>query len=189
MGGTPFHSLTRLVLEEVEKALEAVDDAQAERLITEVLAADKVFACAVGRVLLGVRAFVKRLNHLGIAAWCVGSDTEPAAGPGDLLIVASGSGESVVPLAIAGVARRRGARVAHIGSNPASSLAPLTDVFLRIPAPTRLALPGEIPSRQIMTSLFEQSLFLLGDALALAVAERRGISDVSALWRRHANLE
>jgi 6-phospho-3-hexuloisomerase len=178
-----------MILGELERTLAAVDEEEVERLIGAILQARKVFAAGVGRVLLSLQAFVKRLNHLGIPAWHVGAINEPAITPEDLLIVASGSGESVVPVALARTARRLGARIAHIGSNPASSLAPLVDVFVRVPAPTRLGLPGEVPSGQIMTSLFEQCLLLLGDAVALCIAERKGGPDTSSLWRYHANLE
>ena len=41
---------------------------------------------------------------------------------------------------------------------------------------------------QPMTSLFEQSLLLLGDIVAKMIIERRGL-DMKALWRYHANLE
>lgn len=184
-----FREGCQLVLGELAQALGAVEEAQVEALAQATLAADKVFAVGVGRVLLSLQAMVKRLNHLGIRAWFVGEINEPAITARDLLIVASGSGESVVPLGIARVARRHGARIAHIGSNPKSSMAPLTDLFIRLPVRTRLELPDEIPSRQIMTSLFEQSLLLLGDVLAMILAERRQIRDVSGLWQFHANLE
>ncbi len=189
MSITPFHTRCRMILRELSQALEAVDEAQVERLTGAILDADKVFAVGVGRVLLSLQAFVKRLNHLGVPAWHVGAVNEPAITEKDLLIVGSGSGESVVPVALARTARRLGARIAHIGSNPSSSLAPLSDFFVRVPAPTRLHLAGEIPSGQIMTSLFEQCLFLLGDAVALSIAERRGHADMSVLWQHHANLE
>ena len=105
-------------------------------------------------------------------------------------MVGSGSGESVVPVAIARVAKKCGARVAHIGSNPDSALAPLTDIFLRIPVATRLRRPDKIPSQQIMTSVFDQALYVLGDAIApLDLPRRKGIVDLNGLWQRHANLE
>ena len=52
----------------------------------------------------------------------------------------------------------------------------------------KLALPDEVPSAQIMSSLFEQSLLLYGDIVALAYSRKKGL-DLHALWRRHANLE
>jgi 6-phospho-3-hexuloisomerase len=119
----------------------------------------------------------------------VGAINEPAITERDLLIVGSGSGESAVPVAIARAAKRYAASVAHIGSNPSGAIAPFTDIFVRVPVQTRLGLTGETPSRQIMTSLFEQCILLIGDAIALSIAERKGISDIASLWRFHANLE
>ncbi len=166
-----------------------MDEHEADHLLESILSSEKIFVVAVGRVMLSLQAFVKRLNHLGLSAWDVGATNEPPIGPADLLVVASGSGESVVPLAIARIAKLHGARVAHIGSNPGSSMRKYSDVFVRVPAPTRLSLPGEIPSRQIMTSLFEQCVLVLGDMVSLRIAELRGLADPKSLEGRHANLE
>ena len=91
-------------------------------------------------------------------------------------------------MAIARNAKSLGARVAHIGSNPESSLKPVTDIFVRIPVKTKLAHPGEIDFQQPITSLFEQSLLLFGDSLACIIISRRQL-DLASLWQRHANLE
>ena len=50
-------------------------------------------------------------------------------------------------------------------------------------------LEDEISSRQVMSSLFEQSLLLLADMVALLIVDRKQISDLHALWKKHANLE
>jgi 6-phospho-3-hexuloisomerase len=184
-----FREHWNLILTEISAALESVDPAQVQLLVEAMLKAGTLFFTGVGRVALSLQAMVKRLNHLGFSAWFVGDLAEPAASAGDLLVVGSGSGESVVPVAIAKVAKRHGARVAHIGSNPESALAPLTDIFLRIPVATRLRRPDEIPSQQIMTSVFDQALYILGDAIALELLRRKGIVDLNGLWQRHANLE
>lgn len=60
---------------------------------------------------------------------------------------------------------------------------------MRIPCRTKLALPDEIESAQIMSSLFEQSLLLLLDAAALMIMQEKEIDDVDSLWEKHANLE
>jgi 6-phospho-3-hexuloisomerase len=177
-----------IVLAEVTRALEAVDPGEVDALLQAILAADQVFLIGVGRVMLALQAFAKRLNHLGIRAHCVGDVNEPAITPADLLIVASCSGRSAVPVTIAGIAHRHAARIAHIGSNPGSPLAPFADLFVRIPVHSRLGLPDEIPSQQLMTSLFEQALLLLGDAVALMIARRLGL-EPATLWQFHANLE
>jgi 6-phospho-3-hexuloisomerase len=157
-------------------------------LAQSIKSAEKVFFVGVGRVLLSLEAIAKRLSHLGIHTVVVGQITEPAITDKDLLIVGSGSGESMFPLGIAKKAKQFGATVAHIGSNPQSSMKEHADVFVRMPTQTKLGLADELDSIQPMSSLFEQCLLLLGDSLALMFVEEQGI-DIHDLWRFHANLE
>jgi 6-phospho-3-hexuloisomerase len=177
-----------LVLDEVARALGAVDEAEVDAAVEAIRGARRVFVIGVGRVLLALEAFAKRLNHLGIPAVPVGAIDEPPITEQDLLIAGSGSGESIVPVAIVRKAKSLGARVLSIGSNREGTIAGMADVFLRIPCRTKLARPDEIPSAQPMTSLFEQSLLILCDCLCLLIMERGGI-DPSASARGHANLE
>lgn len=184
----PFDQTYPNVLEEISSALKHVDQQPVQSLINVIDRSDKVFVVGVGRVMLSLQAFAKRLNHLGIQTHCVGDINEPAITDKDLLIVGSASGESLIPTAIAKKAKQFNATIAHIGSNPKSSLSPITDVFVRIPVNTKLHLADEVPSQQIMTSLFEQCLYVFGDTLAWMIAEKRGF-EKEKLWRHHANLE
>lgn len=138
--------------------------------------------------MLSLEAVAKRLAHLGVDTVIVGEITEPAITSEDLLIVGSGSGESLFPLSIAKKAKSFHATVAHIGSNPNSSMKEVTDFFLRIPVQSKLNLAEEVQSVQPMTSLFEQSLLLLGDTIALMLIVEDSI-DMADLWQYHANLE
>jgi 6-phospho-3-hexuloisomerase len=184
----PLRDIYRLILREIGMALDAVDEAQVDSLIEAIMSADQVFLVGVGRVMLVLKTFSKRLNHLGVRTCCVGDVAEPAISAKDLLIVASGSGESVVPVAIARVAARYHARIVHIGSNPESSLKAVTDLFVRIPVKTKLKRAGELESAQPMTNLFDQALYVLCDAVTTMIIERKGL-EMESLWRYHANLE
>ena len=177
-----------LVIDEINVALGTVDPQEIDQLVKLILSSEKVFVVGVGRVLLMLQAFVKRLNHIGINANFVGAIDEPAITQDDLLIVGSGSGESVIPVAIAKVAKKYNAKIVHIGSNAQSSVGAYADLFVRIPCKTKLNLPDEIQSRQPMSSLFEQGLLLLLDIVAMMIVERKGI-DIPSLWKQHANLE
>ena len=177
------------VMAELEKTLLAVDPEQLERLRDEILAADQVFFVGVGRVMLALQCICKRLAHLGIRANYVGEITEPAITKDDLLIVGSGSGASLFPLGIAKKARAAvDCRIVHIGSNPNSEMKEIADFMVRIPVRTKFYLEDEIDSCQPMTSLFEQSVLLLGDILAKMIIEEKGL-DMKSLWQYHANLE
>ncbi len=178
----------RLIVDEIETALSRIDTSDVSDLVSRIAEAEKVFLVGVGRVMFVLQAFCKRLNHLGVRAWCVGGTNEPAITVRDLLIVGSGSGESVIPVAIARKASECGVAIAYVGSNATSTLRNMANLFVRIPVRTKLALPDEAPSRQPMTTLFEQALSLLFDAIVLMVIERNRI-DIDALWAYHANLE
>ncbi len=177
------------VLAELERTLASVDPAQLERLRDDILRADQVFFVGVGRVMLALQCVCKRLAHLGIRAHYVGEITEPAIKKDDLLIVGSGSGGSLFPLGIAKKARAAAdCTIVHIGSNPNSEMKDIANYMVRLPVRTKWYLEDEIDSCQPMTSLFEQSVLLLGDVLAKMIIEERNL-DMKALWQYHANLE
>lgn len=183
-----YSEVQSAIVVELGKTMGQISADEVDALMAEVQKAERVFFVAVGRVLLSLQAIAKRWAHLGIDTVIVGQITEPAISDKDLLIVGSGSGQSAIPLAIARKADELGARVAHIGSNPNSKMSEYSDVFVRIPVQTKLALPNEVPSIQPMTSLFEQSLLLLGDSIALMLVQQDNL-DLHSLWRFHANLE
>lgn len=183
-----FTNVAEEIIKELQRTLEKIEDEEIRELVEQIQKADKVFFVGVGRVLLSLEAIAKRLAHLGINSIIVGQITEPAITEKDLLIVGSGSGETAFPLAIAKKAKQYNASVIHIGANKNSSMKEFTDYFVRIPVSTKLNLPKEVPSIQPMTSLFEQSLLLLGDTIALMMIKEKNIH-MPSLWKYHANLE
>lgn len=189
---TGFEDLYRrdmkLVLGEIHEALCATDINALERLAKDICGSERIFLIGTGRVFMSVQAFCKRLAHLGFSAHCVGDITEPPLLPGNLLIVASGSGESIVPVAISKKAKELGAKVVHIGSNSEGNVKQYCDYMVRVPVKTRLNKPDEVKSEQIMTSLFEQTVLILGDILSLIIMEEKKL-DANNLWRNHANIE
>lgn len=183
-----YYRISKMVLGELDQSLSKIDPDQVDRLISAILDADKVFFVGVGRVLLSLQAFAKRLAHLGIKSHYVGEITEPAITKDDLLIVGSGSGSSLFPLGIAQKAKTIGAKIVHIGSNPSSGMKDIADFMVRIPVRTKLYLQDEIESQQPMTSLFEQTLLILGDIIAKIIIDCKEM-DLKELWQYHANLE
>jgi len=183
-----FKNKYKIILSEIDRALNNINESEVNILAENIISAGTVFLFGVGRSFLSLQAFCKRLNHLGIKAYCVGDLNEPAITEYDLLIIGSGSGETVCPVQIAKTAKKYSAKVAHIGSNPHSSLRQYTDLFIRIPVKTKLNLPDELNSEQIMSSLFEQALYLLCDSICLMIADEKKL-DIKSLWKFHANLE
>lgn len=184
-----YTQVSTQVIEELRTTLGSVHMEELERLAEEIIQADQVFFVGVGRVMLALQCVCKRLAHLGIRTHYVGEITEPAITKNDLLIVGSGSGSSLFPLGIAKKARTAvDCKIVHIGSNPNSEMKDIADFMVRIPVRTKNYLEDEIDSCQPMTSLFEQSVLLLGDILAKMIIEQRNL-EMRSLWQYHANLE
>jgi 6-phospho-3-hexuloisomerase len=180
--------IARRITDEVQAVLERVDPEETNRLITELLAAQRVFIFAVGRVLLALECLGKRLGHLGIDCQVVGSITEKPITPRDLLLIASGSGESKLPAEIARIAKSKGARLGVITSARASMIKSLSDFAVHLPCPTKDDSAVGVTSVQMMSTLFDQVLHLYGDVVAIMIQQSKGFLNED-LWKCHANLE
>jgi 6-phospho-3-hexuloisomerase len=180
--------IARAIIGEVQAVLDRVDPEETDRLIAEIGAAQKVFIFAVGRVFLALQCLGKRLGHLGIDCQVVGSITEKPITPRDLLLIASGSGESKLPAEIARIAKGKGARLGIITSARASTIKSLSDFAVHLPCPTKNDPAAGVRSTQAMTNLFDQTLHLYGDVVAMMIQQGKGMRDED-LWQFHANLE
>jgi len=176
-----------IVQEEIAQALNSVDEGEVEALIHALLRARRVFVVGTGRVGLGAQAFAMRLMHLGLAAYWIGDAITPAVGPGDLWLACSGSGETAVIRALTQLAAERGAEVATVTREPQATVGQLSSTVVRLmpEAEDRERTPASV---QPMTAQFEQSLYLLLDAVVLLIMERLGQTD-AMIRQRHFNLE
>ncbi len=181
-------TITKQIIAEIETVLAQVDSAEVDRLIAELMTAEKVFFFAVGRVMLSLECLAKRLAHLGIDCQVVGAITEKPITPRDLLLIASGSGESKLPVEIARIAKAKGARLGIITSARSSTIRGLADFAVHLPCPTKNDLAAGVKSIQPLSTLFDQSLHIFGDVLAIQVQHHKGLK-TEDLWQYHANLE
>ena len=178
-----------VIIQELSQAMDKLDDSQLDTLIEAMTRPGRRVLCVgVGRVLLSMKAWVKRLRHLDIDLNFVGAESEEPIGPGDLLLVASASGESLFPVAIARKAKQLGAEIIYIGCTIPSSASELADHVVRLAGRTKFSRPEDPVSVQPMSTLFEQQLYLLCDAITLEIMDRRGW-DEAYVKSKHANLE
>lgn len=183
-----FLSVKEKVIREIENTLQKIEKEKVEILIEAILSAEKVFVIGVGRVMLMMEAFAKRLRHLGIDAHVVGEIIEPPATKKDLLIVASGSGESIFPAGISEKARKIGMKIILITARRNSKITKISDSIILIPAPTKLDSYKGKKSFQPLGNLFEQGLLIFCDIAAMLIQQRLGLEGES-LQKHHANLE
>ncbi len=177
----------QVIASEISGVIAAVDEAQIETLVDAIVDAAKVFVYGAGRSGMMMKAFAMRLGHLGLNAWVVGETTTPAIGPGDLLVVGSGSGQTRITLAIVEAARQRGAKTACITAHPESPIGRASDIVVVIPAPVT-KIDRDSPSVQPPGSLFEQCLLVLGDGMVMRLMRRLGTTE-EEMRARHTKLE
>jgi 6-phospho-3-hexuloisomerase len=174
-------------LGEVSALLGQVSEEQCEALCERIIAATRVFVAGQGRSGWIMRMAAVRLMQVGLTAHVVGDATTPPIRSGDLLLIASGSGETSAPISYARKAAAQGARVALITSQPASTLAGLSDTVVFIPAgSTRENFAGT--SRMPLAAALEQATLIVLDVCVARIAEQMGQTQ-SSLMARHANLE
>jgi len=178
-------------IEELSASLAAAaaagQDEAAERFVTLIGNADRVFVHGAGRSGLALRMTAMRLMHLGREAMVVGEVTTPAIRAGDVLLTASGSGTTGGIVRAAELAAKAGAKIAVITATPGSPLAELADGLIIVPAPQKQEHRSG-KSVQYAGSLFEQAVVLIGDTLFHTLWQRSGLT-AEQLWAINANVE
>lgn len=194
-----YQNNTGIIVEEILNVLVNINVNQTENLIKQIIKANRIFLVAIGRVNLSLQCFGKRLSHLGFKIELVGALTEKPATKKDLLIVASGSGESIIPLHITKKAKKIGCKILHITSAKNSSIRKIADYVVELNAPTKktkLKIKESLSesasktkvSIQPMSTLFDQALHIYGDVVSIQIIEKLRLNKIN-LWKNHANLE
>jgi 6-phospho-3-hexuloisomerase len=164
---------------ELEEVFGAVEATTLDALARRIEAAGRVVCAGQGRSGLIAAAFAVRLGHLGVDVHVAGEPSQPAVGPGDLLIAFSRSGRTGVTRHQAQRAVAAGAGVAVITARGDRALAAAADPVVVLPT---------ADSRQHAASLFEQAALIATDAVAAELQMMRGLCD-EALAARHDNLQ
>ncbi len=178
------------ILHELGTLYDQVDDVDMARFTGRIAdARGTLFVAGAGRSGLLLRCFAMRLMHMGRAVHMVGDVTTPAARPGDLLLIGSGSGETGSLAAMAAKAKALGLTVLLVTTTRDSTIARLADDCLVLPAPTpKSAGAATAASSQPMGNLFEQAMFLFCEAMVMAMMQSGGMTSAQ-MFERHANLE
>ena len=185
-----YNELVTEVINELRAALRSVDPEAVNNLRQDIIDARRVFVAGQGRSGLRMQAFAMRLMHLDLDAHVVGGVTTPAIGPGDLLVIGSGSGKTESLVSHARRARELNAQVALITIADASPIGKYADTIIRVTASSPKLKAGESTSVSVqpMGSLFEQALGMLLDVIVIQLMDDLN-TDQSAMFTRHANLE
>lgn len=180
-----FKKLAEVIIEENRKVLERVDIKEIDRLIEAIDAAKTIQLFAMGRMGLSMRGFTMRLKHMGYDAYVVYDTITPAIGKGDLLLVLCGM--TNVEMNIVKLSKDANATVGILGPHPENEIGQLADFTVRVPGQF-YGDASEVKSIQPMSTVLEQSMFLLTDIITMMIIEKNQI-DIDTMHTRHTNLE
>lgn len=174
------------VIKELRRAGQHVSVEDFEHMIAVLNCHDRIFVYGTGRTGLILKTFAMRLMQIGKSSFVVGETTCPPVGQGDLLVLASASGQTPSVIVTAQSALGQGADLLVISGTADSDLARVQTPDLVIVSPSKYAESAE--SIQPLGSLFEQMLLVVLDSTILKLVEE-GIASNEAMSQRHANLE
>lgn len=182
------------ILQNITRELSAcfadLEENQLKDLETRIRQADKIFVAGAGRSLMMIRGLAMRLMHMGFRSYVVGETVTPAIEPGDLLIVASGSGSTGTLTVIAEKCKKIGAELALITTMPDSPIGRLADCIVEVKAATTKSNANTRKTFQPGANTFEQSVLLIGDAIFIDIISDGNLEEKNGiLMKRHANLE
>lgn len=173
-------ALLEQIEEEIHRVLCKIKADDMERFIDEIHHEKRIFVDGEGRSGFSAKGFAMRLMHLRYTVYFVGETITPAMEAGDVFIAVSGSGKSQNVVNDAQKAKQKGLRVLAVTSKRDSPLAKLADVILEIPGTVKGDAGEERKSIQLLSSLFDQSLHIVLDAVCLALSRRDHVANDQA---------
>ena len=184
-----FRQTSKRINDEVNHVLKEIDEQQIDLFMDDVLSKKRIFIAGVGRTGLMMKSFSMRLMHLGLKVFYIGETNTPSVNHNDLLIVGSGSGETLSLVSITEKAKNLGVKMVLFTIDDLSTIANKASRIIKISAPSpKLQKSNKLDSIQPMGSLFEQSLLITLETIVVLLMERLGL-DSEMMFKNHANLE
>jgi 6-phospho 3-hexuloisomerase len=146
---------------------------------------NRIFVYGAGRSGLVAKAFAIRLVHLGFQTFVIGETITAPVQKGDLVVIISGSGETIPAVMTAEIARNLDAYVVSITAKKKSEIAKFADVTLFISAAC-----DEFERKKFapLGTLFEASVWILLDGLIADLLDSKNETE-EKMRSRHATLE
>lgn len=180
----------KTILEEIEQIITKIHEKEVKDFVNAIVKKKKgkIVCAGAGRVGNAIWAFSMRLGHMGFNAYCVGDSTTPHIGKNDLLIVASGSGETETIHHLVKVAKDHKVHVALVTGNKDSRMGRIVDTTVVIPAPSKTRKVEGFKSIQPMTTLNEQCLNIFFDTVVIELMRKLKLKE-EHMWGKHSKLE
>ena len=169
-----------IIIEEIISVVSMVDSRQLEEVANSISKNARIFVDGEGRSGLMGKGFAMRLMHLGYTVYSVGETITPATSAGDIYFSISGSGESGNVVLNTKKAKEKGCNIIAVTSKVESSIGLLANKLIVVTGTTKGDKLEQRKSVQLLSSLFDQSLHIVLDALCLKLSKKDNISNAEA---------
>ena len=192
-----IHTRMEKLTQKIEEQLRAIDRKSIDQFVESLMNTKRIFIVGAGRSGLVAKAFGMRLMHLGFTVYVVGEVITPAINKDDLLIIVSGSGQTLSPIVAARIAKEKGVKIVSITSNPESDIGKISDVVVQIKGRRPEDAKRDYDARQLignhepltpLGTLFELSALVFLDSVIDELMLRYQKSE-DELKKLHADLE
>jgi len=169
------------ILKEVEKLLARNHKVKVKEVIDLITGAEKIFVYGVGRSGLVAKAFAIRLVQLGLQVYFIGDIATPIVDEKSLVLVVSGTGETMSAIQTANICRRVGAHVVVITAKPHSKLAHAGNVIFTL----KTDVTDESKKLAPLGTLFESAAMILLDGVVAELMDKMKQDD-KTMRSRHS---
>jgi 6-phospho 3-hexuloisomerase len=165
--------------------LEKVSQKDIEQIKKLFFNSNRIFVYGAGRSGLVAKAFAIRLVHLGFQTFVIGETITAPVQKGDLVVIVSGSGETIPAVMTAEIANNIGANVVSITGKRDSEIARYADITLYI---SSFCDEEERKKFAPLGTLFEASVWILLDGIIADLLNSKNETE-EVMRSRHATLE
>jgi len=173
------------IQKKIKDILQTVSQKDIEKIKKLFFKSDRIFLYGAGRSGLVAKAFAIRLVHLGFQTYVIGETITGPVKKNDLVIIISGSGETIPAVMTAEIAKNLNAKVVSITGKKKSGIARYADITLYISASC-----NDVERKKFapLGTLFEASVWILLDGIIADLLESRNETEES-MRSRHATLQ
>lgn len=180
-----FYESITYIQRKIKDILSYVDQEDIKKAVNLFFKANHIFVYGAGRSGLVAKAFAIRLVHLGFQSFVIGETITVPVQKGDLVVIVSGSGETIPAVMTAEIGNNLGAKVISITGKKDSDIAKFADITLYVSANC-----NEEQRKQFapLGTLFEASVWILLDGMIADLLDKKNESE-ETMRKRHATLE
>ena len=180
-----FNKSLNFIQLKINEILDKISQKDIARIKNLFFNSNHIFVYGAGRSGLVAKAFAIRLVHLGFQTFVIGETITQPVQEGDLVIIVSGSGETIPAVMTAEISHNLGANVISITAKKKSEIAKFADVTLFISVDNK---DVERIQYAPLGTLFEASVWILLDAIIADLLHSKNETEDN-MRKRHATLE